>query len=93
MRRAARVDSNHAAIVGALRACGAQVLSLAPIGRGCPDLLVFHRGRLMLVEVKNGAKPPSARGLTPMQEQWHRLWPVEVVMSAEQVPALLVEGL
>ena len=87
MRRAARVDSNHAAVVGALMACGCEVQSLAAIGGGVADLLVHHRatGRLLLVEVKDGDKPPSARKLTPEQVEWHKRCPVVVaadVMAA-----------
>jgi hypothetical protein len=28
----------------------------------------------MLLEVKDGSKPPSAQKLTPQQEIWHRDW-------------------
>jgi hypothetical protein len=28
----------------------------------------------MLLEVKDGSKPPSAQKLTPQQEVWHRDW-------------------
>lgn len=90
VRRAARVDANHAVVVGALRACGAQVLSLAAVGNGCPDLLVLHRGRLQLMEVKDGAKVASARKLTPDQIDFHSLWPVIVVKSDAEAVAALV---
>lgn len=84
MRRNARIDANHAAIVGALRACGALVLSLAPVGKGCPDILCQHRGRLRLFEVKDGTKPPSERRLTTAQEKFiEEGWLVTVVDSVE----------
>jgi len=89
VRRAARVDTNHAEVVSALRACGACVLSLAALGQGVPDLLILHRGKLMLIEVKDGSRPPSARKLKPKQENFRRIWPVTVVESAAGVPALL----
>ena len=38
---------------------------------------------------KDGAKPPSARRLTPDQIEWHARWPVHVVTAAEDVPGLL----
>ncbi len=38
-----RVDDNQREIVKALRAVGACVQSLAEIGQGCPDLLVFYK--------------------------------------------------
>ena len=89
MRKAAKVDANHAAIVGALRACGARVLSLAAVGKGCPDVLCEHRGRLRLFEIKNGKLPPSARRLTPAQEEFHRDWLVTIVDSVEGAIAAL----
>lgn len=52
MRRNARVDTNHKAIVDGLRDVGASVVSLAAIGRGVPDLLVGYRGVNYLLEVK-----------------------------------------
>jgi len=39
-------------IVDALRNVGASVVSLAPMGRGVPDLLVGFRGVNYLLEVK-----------------------------------------
>ena len=49
MRFAARVDGNQTAIVAALRKAGCNVLSLAAIGRGCPDLLVHRAGLIYLI--------------------------------------------
>lgn len=83
MRRAARVDANHAAIVAALRRIGCEVLDLSAVGAGCPDLLVLHRGKLQLIEVKDGAKRPSARRLTADQVRFALHWPVKVVRSVE----------
>lgn len=74
MRRAAKIDSNHAEIVAALRGIGAYVMSLASVGGGCPDLLVGFRGHTFLVEIKDGSKPPSARQLTEAQLKFHREW-------------------
>ena len=72
--RAARVDENQRAVVAALRAAGATVEHLHRVGGGCPDLLVGFRGANFLLEVKDGAKPPSAQKLTPFQEDWHASW-------------------
>jgi hypothetical protein len=91
LRRAAKVDANHAVIVGGLRACGALVRSLAAVGKGCPDLLVQHRGRLMLLEVKDGRKSPSQRKLTPDQEAFRAEgWEFVVVESVEGAIAALI---
>jgi len=74
MRRAARVDANHAQVVSALRAAGASVQSLAAVGMGVPDLLVGIRMQTLLMEVKNGLLCPSAQLLTPDQLAWHGAW-------------------
>jgi len=74
MRRAAKVDRNQDEVVGALRAAGVLVLSLAALGKGVPDLLCAFHGRLVLIEVKDGTKAPSRRKLTPDQVEWHRDW-------------------
>lgn len=74
MRRAARIDDNHAEVVKALRIVGASVQSLAPCGAGVPDILAGFRGMNFLLEVKDGAKSASQRKLTADQEEWHAAW-------------------
>lgn len=83
--RAARVDANHGAVVAALRAAGCLVLDLSAVGRGCPDLLVYHRRTgYFLVEVKDGAKVPSKRRLRATQVTFAALgWPVHTATSPE----------
>lgn len=85
MRRAAKVDRNHAEVVAALRGVGASVQSLAAVGSGCPDLLVGHRGKNYLFEVKDGSAAPSAQKLRPAQVEWLRAWAGEarVVLCPE----------
>lgn len=86
MRRAAKVDDTQKAIVEALRAAGARVLSLAAVGKGCPDLLVYmctSEWRVMcLMEVKN----LEGKGLKLTQEQiaFHHKWPVIIVTSPKE---------
>lgn len=70
MRRAAKVDANHAAVVSALEEAGAQVTSLAAVGNGVPDLLVSFDGAWILMECKDGSKSPSRRQLTKLQKWW-----------------------
>lgn len=75
VRGVARVDENQPAMVAFLRKCGCLVQVLSPIGHGCPDLLVgTPRGRLILIEVKDGAKVPSKRALTEDEREWHQRW-------------------
>ncbi len=86
MRRAARVDANQQQVISALLAAGARVLVLSAVGDGCPDLLIGHRRRLMLLEVKDGQKPPSKRRKTPEQERFFAEWadlPIALVDSPE----------
>ena len=86
MRRAARVDDNHRSIAVALKAIGCSVLSLAPLGKGAPDLLVGYWGRNTILEVKDGSKPPSKRRLTPDEEAFAEAWRGQyaVVETVEQ---------
>lgn len=90
MRRAARRDSNEGDIINAMRAEGAYVKVIND--EGLFDLLVSHRGETLLVEVKDGAKPPSARRLTDAEQKFHDEWPgsdLYIVNSVEEAIALL----
>ena len=74
-RRAHRLDANQAVIVEALCAVpDVSVFSLAGVAAGCPDLLVGIKGVTHLVEVKDGAKPPSRRTCTLDQRRWIERW-------------------
>ena len=83
MRRRARVDANHGEVVQALRRVGALVFDLSRVGAGCPDLLVCHRGRLYLLEVKDGTKAACDRRLTKDEAAFAALWPVTVVLGPD----------
>ncbi len=87
MRRAARVDANHSSVRRAFEAMGCTVLDLSAHGSGCPDLLVARAKQTVLVEVKDGSKPPSARQLTPDQKEFHKNWngKIFVVETLDQV--------
>ena len=84
-RFAKRRDANETAIRRALEHVGAQVY---PIDKPA-DLLVGFRQRWHLLEVKDGAKPPSKRALTPGEAivaaecQWEGL-PYHVVLSESE---------
>lgn len=92
MRRAAKVDDNQAAIVKALRDAGAIVEPLHAVGKGCPDLLVGYQRFNWLIEVKDGSKPPSARGLTDRQILWHSVWRGQVAIAESELDALRIIG-
>jgi hypothetical protein len=81
MRMRARIDTNHPEIVQALRQVGAQVQSLASLGRGVPDLMCGWNGRVYLLEVKRPGET-----LTPDERAWHARWGelVAVVHSPQE---------
>jgi len=90
MRRAARRDDNEQSIIKAMRAEGAYVKQIND--EGLFDLLVSHRGETLLIEVKDGAKPPSARRLTDAEQKFHDEWPgsdLYIVNSVEEALLLL----
>lgn len=88
----AKVDENQPEIVKALRAAGASVQSLSPVGKGCPDLLVGYKGYNYLLEVKWPLGTPSQQKLTPAQVTWHTQWCGEVVVVHSARHALLAIG-
>lgn len=94
MRRAAKVDANQRAIVKALRSIGATVAVTSTVGQGFPDICVGYRGRSILMEVKDGSKPPSERKLTPDQKDFHAAWrgEITVVTSATEAIDYLLRG-
>jgi hypothetical protein len=73
VRRIARVDGPQTMIVHALRKVGAAVLHLHQVGNGCPDLLVWHRNRYVLLEVKSHGEGPNKE-----QEEFSSRWPGEM---------------
>lgn len=90
-RRAARTDANQTAIVQALRKAGALVHSTAQVGSGFPDIVVAHRKRVWLLEIKDGAKVKSAQKLTDDEEKFHQLWKgyVHIVRNPEEALNLI----
>ena len=90
MRRAARRDANETEIIKAMRECGAYVKQIND--EGAFDLLVSYRGETLLLEVKDGAKPPSARRLTDAEQKFHDEWPgtnLGIVNSVQEALDLL----
>ena len=94
MRRANRIDDNQNDIVAALRKAGATVRVISQ-GEGIPDLLVGFRGETILLEVKDGNKPPSARQLTPAEQKFFNEWEGGLCMVVKSVEDALemLEGI
>ena len=88
MRYAARIDANKEQIVSALKAAGAYVYDVKlPV-----DLLVGYNNLTVLIEIKDGNKPPSQRKLTKLQQDFFNNWtggPLAVVDSPEAALRLL----
>jgi hypothetical protein len=74
MRHARRTDRNHAEVRDGIRERGHDVCDMGAVGNGVPDLCVRHPQGFypLFLQVKDGLKPPSARRLTPMEEEWNR---------------------
>ena len=89
MRRASKIDDNQNEIVNALRKAGATVFSLSAVGNGCPDLLVGYNGHTILMEVKDGSKPPSKQALTPDQLKFIKNWTGSSICIVNDVEASL----
>lgn len=87
-----RVDSNHSEIVKGLRAIGATVRSTATVGQGFPDLAVGYHGATFLLEIKDGAKSPSRRTLTPDEQKFHLTWRGAVAVVTSLEDALKIIG-
>ena len=86
-----RRDANHAELVGVARVLGASVLDLADVGSGCGDILLGILGRNVIVEIKDGSKPPSARRLAPQEVEFHESWrgEIAIVKSTREMIALV----
>jgi hypothetical protein len=86
-----RTDSNQQAIINALRAMGCSVQDLSQVGRGCPDLLIGHKSKNYLLEVKFcGDRAPK---LTECEEKWISLWDgqIGVITSIRDALAIIIE--
>jgi hypothetical protein len=91
MRYANRIDANQGRIVEALRGAGAYVRIISQ-GDGIPDLLVAYKGYTILMEVKDGDKPPSARKLTEAEQKFFDEWTggmLVIVNSAQEALEIL----
>lgn len=76
MRRAAKVDLNHAEILEAVRIAGWKAISTAAIGNSFPDALVAKGGFMALLEVKS-----EDGKLTKGQEEFCATWPGVVILA------------
>ena len=93
MRLRARKDANHNKIAAAFEKCGASVADTSRLGGDFPDMVIALCGFNVLVEVKDGSKPPSksdlSKGQKKFQIEW-RGWYV-VIKSVDDALALVGE--
>ena len=83
---AKKVDYNQKEIVNALRKMGVTVHVTSDIGKGFPDLVVSVRGRIWLIEIKNGMLSPSRQRLTDKEQEFHQLWKdhIKIINSVQK---------
>ena len=93
MRRAAKIDANQPAIVAFLRRAGATVAITSTVGSGFPDAVVGWRGRNYMIEIKDPAKPPSARKLTDDERRFFETWRGQVTIVETEADCLRLLGL
>lgn len=81
---AAKVDANQPKIVKELRDLGYSVKPVHQIKRFA-DILVGKCGKNWIFEIKDPAKPPSARKLTEGEEEFFDDWQgqVDVILTTE----------
>ncbi len=81
-----RVDQNQRAIVAALRQFGATVLHTHTLGHGAPDIIVGHRNRNLMLEIK-----AEGGHLTDDEHEFGRTWRGQylVVHSVEEALGVL----
>lgn len=80
-----RKDANQQTIIDGLEKVGVKVCVLG--GKGIPDLLIGHRSRFLLFELKDGDLRPSQRKLRPGQQKFAEKfagYPVYKIESLQQ---------
>ena len=73
MKRAARTDANHQEISVAFERIGWSVLDIHQIPNSA-DILVGKWLHCIVIEIKDGSKPPSKRKLTPGEIGFRDRW-------------------
>ena len=74
MRLKARTDYNQKLIVDQLRKLGVSVAITSMMGKGFPDLVLGYQNKNFLIELKDGAKPKSQKGLTMDEAKFFTAW-------------------
>ena len=78
-RRAAKVDDNQKEIIALFRKLGWTVLIISQL-KNCCDIIVSKSGRTVAIEIKDGAKPASARKLSDGEVKFRDAWQGEYAL-------------
>ena len=73
MKRAARTDTNHKEISVAFMSLGWSVLDIHQIPNSA-DILIGKWSLNIVIEIKDGSKPPSKQKLTPGEIKFRDRW-------------------
>lgn len=85
-RYAARADANQPHVFRVARSLGLKVWPTYRLGNGFPDCLVCYADRIQLWEIKDGAKSPSQRRLTPDEQAFKDMgFPVVLIECDEDI--------
>ena len=90
-----RVDVNQKALTALWRGMGVSVWITSSLGKGAPDVVLGFtddRGRQvdLLVEIKDGSKPKSARKLTFDEAIFHEKWKGQICIISTEEEAMLI---
>jgi hypothetical protein len=72
--KARKTDSNQKQLVEQMRKLGMSVHITSSLGDGFPDIVAGFRNQNYLFEIKDPAKPPSCRKLTPDESTFFSTW-------------------
>ena len=71
--KANRVDANQAELVAYFKKWDCSVLNISSL-KNCCDIFISRHGRTIAIEIKDSAKPKSARKLTEGEEKFKEGW-------------------
>jgi len=83
-----RTDANHKSLINSIRQIPSiSVFSTHTLGKGFPDIVVGYKGINYLFEIKDSAKTPSQKKLTPDEVKFHCSWfgQVNIIETIEDV--------
>jgi hypothetical protein len=93
MRKYGKKDANHNQISDVFTKHGLFVADTSAMGNGFPDMVISLGGITVMVEVKDGAKHPSQRRLTPDEQKFHSTWKgwIVIIESEDDALSLIAE--